>query len=100
MATKKVNGVTVELTPEEEQAILDQQALDQVPPTAAELDAIADAMAAALMEQRADTTRAIGLTIAEIVFRISNGTVPQGITEAQARTWVRDSFRQHYRSLF
>jgi len=96
---KKVNGSEVEMTAEDEQAFLDQQAIDSQPPTAAELDALADAVADKVMTEAKDAMRAMGLTLAEVVFRVSNGTIPQGITETQARTWIRDTFRQNYRSL-
>lgn len=69
------------------------------PPTQAELDAIADALADAVLRQNKDAMRAMGETLAEVVFRVSNGTVPQNVTEAQARTWVRDTFRAKYRAL-
>ena len=72
---------------------------DPTPPTPAELDAIADALADRVLTQQKDVTRAIGETLAEVIWRVSNGTVPQNITEAQARTWVRDTFRDKYRAL-
>lgn len=69
------------------------------PPTAAELDALADAVADSVMTQSEDVTRAIGETLAEVVFRVSNGTVPQNLTEANAQKFVRDTFRAKYRAL-
>jgi hypothetical protein len=86
--------VTVrEMTPEEEAQFIPQ------PPTQEELDAMADALADQVMQQSKDAMRAMGETLAEVVFRVSNGTVPQNVTEAQARTWVRDTFRAKYRAL-
>lgn len=72
---------------------------DFVPPTPEELDAIADAVADQIITQGRDSIRALGETLAEVVWRVSNGTVPQNITEQQARTWVRDTFRAKYRAL-
>lgn len=72
---------------------------DYVPPTSEELDAIADEVADQVITQSRDATRALGETLAEVVWRVSNGTVPQNITEQQARTWVRDTFRAKYRAL-
>lgn len=72
---------------------------DPQPPTQAELDAIADEVADAVITQSKDALRALGETLAEVVWRVSNGTVPANITEQQARTWVRDTFRAKYRAL-
>jgi len=96
---KKVNGNLVEMTPEEEAEFLAQRAIDAAPLTEADLDAIADKLADNIMQQNTSVTRAIGLTLAEIVFRVSNGTIPQGVTEEQARNWVRDTIRHSYRRL-
>lgn len=69
------------------------------PPSPEELDALADAIADSVMEQNKDAMRAIGETLAEVIFRISNGTVPQNITEGQARQWVKQTFRDKCRNL-
>jgi len=51
------------------------------------------------MEQSLDATRAIGLTLAEVVWRVSNSSVPENITRVQANTFVKDSIRDNYRGL-
>lgn len=83
-----------DMTPEEEAQFIPQL------PTQQELDAMADALADAVLQQNKDAMRAMGETLAEVIWRVSNGTVPQNVTEAQARTWVRDTFRAKYRALF
>lgn len=92
--TDALTGETTEreMTPEEE-------ALYVWNPTSAELDAMADKVADEVMIQSKNAMRAMGETLAEVVFRVSNGTVPQNVTEAQARAWVRDTFCAKYRAL-
>ena len=69
------------------------------PPTPAELDAMADALVDEVFEQSKDAVRVMGETLAELIFVISNGQPPQNITQQQARTWVRSTFRDKYRGL-
>ena len=69
------------------------------PPTSGELDQLAEEFSAQLMEQSLDATRAIGLTLAEVVWRVSNSSVPENITRVQANTFVKDSIRDNYRGL-
>jgi len=60
---------------------------------------IAEAVAKKELDEGKTATKAIGMVLAEVVFRVSNGTIPQNITRAQARTWVRDTFKENYQSL-
>lgn len=59
--------------------------------TAQEIDARAAATADSVLVAGADTA-ALGKVLAEVIFRVSNGNVPAGLTRAQARNWVRTNF--------
>lgn len=69
------------------------------PPTSADLDARASEFADRVMQRNKDATRAMGEVLAKVIWRISNNDVPAGISEQQARTWVRNRFLEEYRAL-
>lgn len=85
---KSVNGQTVEMTPEEEQAFLDQQALDSAPKTAAELEAEVQEVADAIT-QNAERDVCIALATVDLALAVRDGTVA-GFPTAQVRTLFRD----------
>ena len=89
---KRVNGVEVECTPEEEAAILAEWEANKQPPTAEELDAIADSVANAMLENDA-RMKALGLVMADLVERAF------GVSQEVARSEVKARFRNYYRNL-
>lgn len=90
--TKKVNGVEVVCGPAEEQAILNEWAANAEPPTAAELDAVAEKMADQMLEQDAKM-KALGLVMADLVQASFN------LSQSEARQEVKTRFRDYYRAL-
>ena len=76
--------VVRDATPEEEAEL--------GPPTAEELDAIADSVADAMLENDA-RMKALGLVMADLT------QAALGITQAEARAEVKRRFRNYYRGL-
>ena len=89
---KRVNGVEVECTPEEEAAILAEWEANSQPTTAEELDALADSVADAMLENDAKM-KALGLVMADLVERAF------GVSQEVARSEVKTRFRNYYRNL-
>ena len=89
---KRVNGVEVECTPEEEAAILAEWEANSQPATAEELDAIADSVADAMLENDAKM-KSLGLVMADLVERAF------GVSQEVARSEVKTRFRNYYRNL-
>jgi len=89
---KQVNGVEVECKPEEEAAILAEWEANSQPATPEELDAIADSVADAMLENDAKM-KALGLVMADLVERAF------GVSQEVARSEVKTRFRNYYRNL-
>ena len=63
-----------------------------VPPTSAELDAVADAVAQNVLEDDA-RTKAMGMVMADLIEQVF------GVSQAVARQQVKTRFRDYYRAL-
>jgi len=59
--------------------------------TQAEIDARIEELADSVLVNSSGTVP-LGKIIAEVIFRVSNGNTPVGLTRAQARSWVRTNF--------
>lgn len=88
MLKKKVNGVPIEMTDEEEAAFLAQQALDSAPPTNQELEAEVQAVADEIT-QNSERDFAIALTTVDLVIAARDGGL-NGLSRAEIRSLFRD----------
>jgi len=84
MAWENGQKVIRDATPEEESSM--------APPTAEELDALADSVADAMLENDAKM-KALGLVMADLVERAF------GVSQEVARSEVKTRFRNYYRNL-
>jgi len=91
--TKIVDGVVVELTPEEEAEVLAEWEANEQPPTAEEIEADVQALADD-MTAATDRDKALAFLIADIWQQMN-----PGMTQAEARQAVRDRAVTHLRAI-
>ena len=89
---QKSGGVRVQFTQAEEDARDAEEAAAALPPTSAELDALADAVAENSLENDLHT-KAMGMVMADLVEQVF------GVSQAVARQQVKTRFRNYYRGL-
>lgn len=89
---KSVDGERIALSAGEEDATRTEWVKNALPPTSAELDALAAKAAAEFMDNDAKI-KALGMVIADLV------EAQFGLNKAQARARVRSRFQDYYRQL-